>query len=77
MATVNFSVPDSVKEDFNARFQGRNKSAIISDLMERAIEEAERAARRKVMMDALKAGAPCGKANVQLIYLRYIYNILG
>ncbi len=40
MATVNFSVPDAVKEAFNAAFKGRNKSAVIAELMTRAVEEA-------------------------------------
>ncbi len=38
MATVNFSVPDDVKEAFNEAFEGRNKSAVIADLMREAIE---------------------------------------
>jgi metal-responsive CopG/Arc/MetJ family transcriptional regulator len=42
MATVNFSVPDEVKEAFNAAYQGQNKSAVIADLMREAIERAER-----------------------------------
>ena len=37
MATVNFSVPDEVKETFNQAFEGQNKSAIIADLMRRAV----------------------------------------
>ena len=42
MATVNFSVPDEVKEAFNQAFEGQNKSAIVAELMRRAVEEAER-----------------------------------
>ena len=42
MATVNFSVPDEVKEAFNQAFEGQNKSAIIAELMRRAVDEAER-----------------------------------
>lgn len=42
MATVNFSVPDDVKEAFNIAYQGQNKSAVIADLMREAIERAER-----------------------------------
>lgn len=38
MATVNFSVPDDVKDAFNEAFEGRNKSAVIADLMREAIE---------------------------------------
>ena len=38
MSTVNFSVPDDVKQAFNEAFEGRNKSAIIADLMREAVE---------------------------------------
>ena len=38
MATVNFSVPDDVKEAFNATFADANKSAIIAELMREAVE---------------------------------------
>jgi hypothetical protein len=38
MATVNFSVPDQIKESFNATFAGRNKSAIVAELMREAVE---------------------------------------
>lgn len=41
MSTVNFSVPEDVKQAFNETFQGRNKSAIIADLMREAVERAE------------------------------------
>jgi hypothetical protein len=40
MATVNYSVPDDVKKTFNRQFKGENKSAIIADLMRRAVENA-------------------------------------
>ena len=38
MATVNFSVPEDVKNAFNDTFKNRNKSAIIADLMREAVE---------------------------------------
>ena len=41
MSTVNFSVPDDVKEAFNAAFAGQNKSAVIADLMREAVERAQ------------------------------------
>ncbi len=44
MATVNFSVPDEVKNAFNSAYQGQNKSAVIAELM---MEAVERAAHRK------------------------------
>lgn len=42
MATVNFSVPDEVKQAFNATFAGANKSAIIAELMREAVEREQR-----------------------------------
>ncbi len=42
MSTVNFSVPEDVKDAFNATFDGQNKSAIIADLMREAVERAQR-----------------------------------
>lgn len=42
MATVNFSVPDDVKEAFNVTFSGQNKSAIIAELMREAVERVQR-----------------------------------
>ena len=42
MATVNFSVPNDVKEAFNVTFSGQNKSAIIAELMRQAVEQAQR-----------------------------------
>jgi metal-responsive CopG/Arc/MetJ family transcriptional regulator len=42
MATVNFSVPDDVREAFNETFRGRNKSAIIADMMRDAVEHEKR-----------------------------------
>lgn len=42
MATVNFSVPDEVKEAFNETFKDQNKSAIIAELMREAVERAQR-----------------------------------
>lgn len=40
MSTVNFSVPEEVKQVFNETFEGQNKSAIIADLMLEAVERA-------------------------------------
>lgn len=50
MPTVNFSVPEEVKDAFNEAFAGQNKSAIIADLMRRAVEEA---ARRRARAEAI------------------------
>jgi hypothetical protein len=37
MATVNFSIPEDVKEAFNKAFAQQNKSAVIADLMRDAV----------------------------------------
>jgi hypothetical protein len=42
MATVNFSVPEDVKREFQKTFAKENKSAIIARLMQQAIEERRR-----------------------------------
>lgn len=42
MATVNFSVPDDVRDAFNEAFKDRNKSAIVADLMREAVEQFRR-----------------------------------
>jgi citrate lyase gamma subunit len=56
MGTVNFSIPDDVKDAFNATFEGVNKSAIVADLMREAIERAERkAASRGAIRRIVKA----------------------
>ena len=38
---MNFSIPDDVKERFNQTFANSNKSAIVAQLLEEAIERAE------------------------------------
>lgn len=50
MATVNFSVPEDVKEQFNRAFAGENKSRVVAHLMMQAVEErrAQRARARAV-----------------------------
>jgi rRNA-processing protein FCF1 len=53
MATVNFSVPDEVKEAFNATFANENKSAIIAALMREAVERAERKQRHREAIDRI------------------------
>lgn len=53
MATVNFSVPEPVKEAFNKAFAGENKSAVLTQLMRQAVEERRRQARRAKAIDAL------------------------
>lgn len=59
MSTVNFSVPEEIKRAFNRTFKGRNKSAVIAELMRRAVMEeetqAELRARRKEAFRILTA----------------------
>jgi hypothetical protein len=47
MATVNYSVPDEIKEAFNFAYQGQNKSAVIAELMMEAVERAARKQRHR------------------------------
>lgn len=42
MATMNFSIPDDIKERFNQTFANANKSAVVTRLLEQAIEQVER-----------------------------------
>jgi len=55
MATVNFSVPEDVKEAFNRTFATQNKSAIIAAWMRKAVEEAQRQKRREEAFRLLTA----------------------
>ena len=53
MATVNFSVPEDVKKQFDKVFAGKNKSAVLTQLMQQAIEEQKRIGQRKRAIDQL------------------------
>lgn len=53
MATVNFSVPDEVKEAFLETFANENRSAIIARLMKEAVEDRRRQERQAAAIDAL------------------------
>lgn len=53
MATVNYSVPDDVRDAFNDAFAAENKSAVIAELMRRAVEERSRQQRRGVALARL------------------------
>jgi Arc/MetJ family transcription regulator len=46
MATVNFSVPDEVKAEFDKAFGDQNKSSIVAELMRRAVRERQLQIRR-------------------------------
>jgi metal-responsive CopG/Arc/MetJ family transcriptional regulator len=53
MATVNFSVPDEVKEAFDKTFGDQNKSAVIAKLMRRAVDEHQLQKRREQLFRQL------------------------
>jgi len=53
MATVRFSVPDEVKEQFNRAFARENKSRVIARLMMQAVEERNLQRTRARAIDAL------------------------
>ena len=55
MATVNFGVPDEVKDAFNTTFADVNKSAVIADLMREAVERARRKQASDSAVDAILA----------------------
>ncbi len=55
MATMNFSVPEDVKKQFDKVFAGKNKSAVLTQLMRQAVEEHKRSGRRKRAIDQLLA----------------------
>lgn len=54
MATMNFSIPDDVKEAFNKAFEGENKSAVVARLMRRAVEEKERDQRSRDFVERMR-----------------------
>jgi hypothetical protein len=53
VATVNFSVPDEVKAEFDKTFGDRNKSAIVAELMRRAVREEHLRRRREKLFGKL------------------------
>mgnify|MGYP000850381838 FL=1 len=56
MPTVNFSVPEEVKDAFNATFEGQNKSAVIADLMREAVVRAQRREPHRSAVDRILLG---------------------
>ena len=58
MATINFSIPDQVKEAFNAAFAGQNKSGIVAELMREAIERDARRVRSQEAVERILARRP-------------------
>jgi hypothetical protein len=55
VATVNYSVPDEVKEAFDKAFGDQNKSSIIADLMRQAVRERQLKLRREKLFRQLGA----------------------
>jgi len=53
MATVNYSVPDEIKNRFNQVFAHQNKSHLIAELMKQAIAEYEHQQQRTRAIDTL------------------------
>jgi hypothetical protein len=53
MATMNFSIPDDIKDKFNQAFQGKNKSAVVADLMVEAIERNDKQQHSKAAIDRI------------------------
>ena len=45
MSRMNFSIPNEVKRRFNETFAHRNKSEVIAELMEQAVEQEQRKGR--------------------------------
>ena len=54
MATMNFSIPDDVKEAFNKAFEGENKSALVADLMRKAVEDRARRRRSADLVERMR-----------------------
>lgn len=53
MGTMNFSIPDDLKERFNELFKDQNKSAIVTELMRRAVEDEERRRRGASLVERM------------------------
>ena len=55
MATVNFSVPDDVKEAFDRTFSEEERNTVVAELMRKAAAEAKRQKQREAAFRALTA----------------------
>jgi metal-responsive CopG/Arc/MetJ family transcriptional regulator len=60
MAVINVSIPDDLKKAFDKAFKGMNKSAVVAEMMRRAIEEQERKQRLKETVAGIRAIAAAG-----------------
>jgi hypothetical protein len=68
MPTVNFSVPEDVKQAFNTTFAGQNKSAVIADLMREAVARAQRKQVHERAVERIMAGRPAAPAMTEAQY---------
>lgn len=70
MGVMNFSIPDDVKKAFNAAFEGQNKSAIVADLMRRAVDELARKRNGDALIEQMRAlqamGPPVSDAEIKV-----------
>ncbi len=55
MSTVNYSVPEEIKAAFNKTFEGQDKSAIVAELMRKAVQEAERKTLQRAIFEEIDA----------------------
>lgn len=55
MGTMNFSIPDDIKDDFNRTFAHENKSAVVANLLREAVEKARRKQRSDAAIDRILA----------------------
>ena len=53
MATVNFSIPEKVKEEFNHFYANENKSGVLTRLIQQAIDDKKKLLQRKQAMAAI------------------------
>jgi len=60
MGTMNFSIPDDVKYAFNEAFKDENKSAIVTELLRRAIEDKQRKLKNESFLDQIRANRAMG-----------------
>ncbi len=54
MATMSFSIPDDIKERFDAAFTGQDTGAVVVTLLMSAIEEEERRRRSLGLVERLQ-----------------------
>ena len=55
MGTMNFSIPDDIKDDFNPTFAHENKSAVVAKLLREAVAQARRKQQSDEAIDRILA----------------------